>query len=85
MKEITFEELIEEKFSYDITKDGKYRLSNLELKILLQQVREATIAEAANYCVSQDWIKTIDNLKRMPTDRIIDFEKPTDRIKLNKK
>ena len=83
--ENTFEELIKEKFSYDITKDGKYRFSNLELKILLQQVREATIAEAINYCVSQDWIKTIDNLKRMPTDRITDFESlPTDIIKTEK-
>lgn len=70
--EKTFEEMIEEGLS---TIDDFDDVPVLMLK-LLQQVREATIAEAVNYCVSQDWIKTIDNLKNIATDRILDFEKP---------
>ena len=75
MKEKTFEELIEEGLS---TIDDFDDVPVLMLS-LLQQVREATIAEAVNHCVSQDWVKTIDNLKKMPIDRIDNFEKsPTE-------
>ena len=88
--EKTFEELIIQLFpNHKLTKDRwSFELMQFSADDLIEfgiQVREATIAEAVNYCVSQDWIKTVDNLKRMPTDRIIDFEKPTDRIKLNEK
>ena len=75
MKEKTFEELVEEGLS---TIDDFDDVPVLMLS-LLQQVREATIAEAVNHCVSQDWVKTIDNLKKMPIDRIDNFEKsPTE-------
>ena len=72
--EKTFEELVND-IHYDIT--NSFRKDDV-IK-LLQQVREATIAEAVNHCVSQDWVKTIDNLKKMPIDRIDNFEKsPTE-------
>ena len=75
--EKTFEELIEEKFNPKIYSGFQPSgMADKVIKELLQQVREATIAEAVNYCVSQDWIKTIDNLKNIPTDRILDFENP---------
>lgn len=71
--EKTFNELIIEKTQLE----NFFMLTDVGEKFmvqLMQKVREATIAEAVNYCVSQDWIKTIDNLKNIPTDRILDFE-----------
>ncbi len=72
--EKTFEELIEELY-YDKDRPFMYFYKG-DILPLLKQVREATIAEAVEFCVSQDWIKTIDNLKRLPTDRIYEFENP---------
>ena len=81
MTEKTFEELaLDESFRMNFGTEEVPMVKLWDVVKIMQQVREATIAEAVNYCVSQDWVKTIDNLKRMPTDRIIDFEKPTDRI-----
>lgn len=68
--EKTFEELIADKVTQQQTRDGQYTIYPDDALELMQQVREATITEAVNYCVSQDWVKTIDNLKKMPTDRI---------------
>lgn len=73
--EKTFEELVEDKFQ-NFHHLAVSKLTKKYIKDLLQLVRETTIAEAVEFCVSQDWIKTIDNLKRLPKDRIYDFEKP---------
>lgn len=74
MIEKTFEELISEQ-SYDV--DNFNTAINVEDALnLLKQVREATITEALEYCVSNEWIETIDNLKKMPTDKIIIYETP---------
>lgn len=80
--EKTFEELIEPLKLGGF--EGWYSVEFIStgmVKILLQQVRESTITEAVNHCVSQDWVKTIDNLKKMPIDRIYNFEKsPTEKL-----
>ena len=74
----TFEELIEPHIWFERSDYAKKEtlMDKVDVLDLLKQVREATIAEAVEFCVSQDWIKTIDNLKRLPTDRIYEFEKP---------
>lgn len=76
MKEKTFEELIREYPTTTLLSGRKVITDLASLYDIMHQVREATITEAVEFCVSQDWIKTIDNLKRLPTDRIYEFENP---------
>ena len=78
--EKTFEHLVKQQFpTLEFNDRHDYemqRFSAFDMIELMRQVREATIAEAVEFCVSQDWVKTIDNLKRLPKDRIHEFEKP---------
>lgn len=76
--EKTFEELIEGESNIKLVDESDWnniQFSALDMRGFGKQVRESTITEAVNHCVSQDWVKTIDNLKKMPIDRIYNFEK----------
>ena len=69
MKEITFDELIEEKLT--ATKEG-YVVYSDDIKELLQQVREATIAEfqqKVTYRIG-GYLGDDKLLNNIPTDRI---------------
>ena len=73
MKEKTFEELIQDKLKSD---DGFYRgfVPKDEIKELLQQVREATIAECEEIAFNNlDFLScecVRNGLYKLPTDRI---------------
>lgn len=74
MKEKTFEEMIDYKFGMLFDKSEKE-----EIKELMQQVREATIAE----CKDKIWNEY--GLYRKATEIEAEFESlPTDRIKTKK-
>lgn len=65
MKEKTFEELIEEKAR------GTSFFSKDEIKELMQQVREATIAEVKDICESAEHLDEANQyIHNLPTDRI---------------
>lgn len=73
--EKTFEELIDEKFGYDVTKSGKYLLTRIEIVTIMQQVREATKAEILTLCDENFFSKEpkgklMENIENLPTDRI---------------
>lgn len=63
--EKTFEELITEKRRSSINRT----LYDNDIKELMQQVREATIAECAE-TAREHWTSPEFNIKQLPTDRI---------------
>lgn len=68
--EKTFEELIEEKFGYDVTKSGKYLLTKIEIVTILQQVREATKKEDAEIADKYKAPHIAEAILNTATDRI---------------
>lgn len=65
MKEKTFEELITDKRRSSINTT----LYNNDIKELMQQVREATIAECVEI-IFDKWNNAIPVIRELPTDRI---------------
>lgn len=77
MKEKTFDELVEEHEWFDRSDYAKKEplLDKIDVLNLLQQVREATIAEVLKLCDDNFFSKEpegklMENIENLPTDRI---------------
>jgi len=75
MKEKTFEELIQESKIFQ-DKNGYYFIQTNTVLKLLQQVREATIAEVLTLCDENFFSKEpkgklMENIENIQTDRIL--------------
>lgn len=69
MEEKTFEELIDDLYHYEgMLFENDDFVSKNQVKELLQQVREATIAEVWEIIMNGE--KTLADIKNLPTDRI---------------